>query len=148
MLEPLDAYLKAFDHFQGSVENLFETSVDLTGLKATAIDILTNHQLLAAFRYLAGPPLSADDLETLSEASLSRKQLENDPEMVQRVVEIVRMGLDRRRFPWVPENREPTERERAAAVLASAAMMAHSRVGTLRRIKGKRSRRRSWKIRC
>jgi XamI restriction endonuclease len=45
----------------------------------------------------------------------------------------VRTGLDRRRFPWVSEGREPTEEERSGAVLASAALMATGHVGTSRR---------------
>lgn len=42
-----------------------------------------------------------------------------------------------RRFPWVSEQRDPTEEEKAAAVLASAALMAWRRVGTARRHEGK-----------
>ena len=135
--EPLAAYLEAFDHYQGSVESLLGTSMDLAAVEDAAIDILTNPQLREAFRYLAGPPFSSDDLETLSEAVLTRKHLEHDPETVRRIVGIVQMGLDRRRFPWVAEQRGPTAHERAAAVLASAAMLATSRVGTLRRHRGK-----------
>lgn len=45
--------------------------------------------------------------------------------------------LDRRRFAWVVENREPTEAERTAAIMASAALMAVSRVQTKRRNVGK-----------
>jgi hypothetical protein len=138
MEEPLEAYLEAFDHYRGSVESLLESSVDLTNLDAPALDFLTDPELLEASRYIAGPPLSADDLKTLSEAVFSRRRLENDPEMVKRIIRIVRIGLDRRRFPWVSENREPNEHEKAAAVLASAAMMAHSRAGTIRRNEGKK----------
>lgn len=137
MEEPIEAYLDAFDRYQGSVENLLETSMNLAELDAVAIDILTDDQLLEAFRYIVGPPLSADDLKTLSDSALSRKRLESDPGMIQRIVEIVRIGIDRRRFPWVAQNREPAEHEKAAAVLASAAMMAHSRTGTIRRNQGK-----------
>ena len=137
MQEPLEAYLDAFERYQGFVENLLETSIDLVQIEATAVDILTQPELLEAFRYLAGPPLSADDLKTLSEAVLSPGRLRNDPEMVRRIIEVVRIGLDRRRFPWVAEGREPTEEERGAAVLASAALMATSRVSTDRRSEGK-----------
>ena len=49
------------------------------------------------------------------------------------------MGMDRRRFPWVQEEREPTETEKKAAILASAALMATQRVGTDRRSKGKKA---------
>ena len=57
---------------------------------------------------------------------------------VQRIVEVVRIGQDRRRFPRVAEQREPGEAERAAAVLASAALLATSRTGTNRRSEGKK----------
>jgi hypothetical protein len=135
----LEAYLDAFERYQGFVENLLETSIDLVQLETTAVGILTDHDLLEAFRYLAGPPLSADDLKTLSEAVLSPSRLRGDPAMVRRIIDVVRIGLDRRRFPWVSEGREPTEEERGAAVLASAALMATSRASTNRRNEGKQA---------
>lgn len=137
MQEPLEAYLDAFDRYQGFVENLLETSIDLVQLESTAVDILTQPDLLEAFRYLAGPPLSADDLKTVSEAVLSPTRLRSDPAMVRRIIDVVRIGLDRRRFPWIAEGREPSEEERGAAVLASAALMATSRVSTDRRSESK-----------
>ncbi|HEX7377136.1 MAG TPA: XamI family restriction endonuclease [Pirellulales bacterium] len=101
---------------------------------------MTDKELLHAFRYLAGPPISIDDLKTVAEAaSLSPTQLNAKPEVVARVVEVVLMGLDRRRFPWIKEGREPSEAERQAAVLASTAMMAAQRVGTKRRGEGKKT---------
>ncbi len=57
--------------------------------------------------------------------------------MAARVLSVIGLGLDKRRFPWIAENREPTEAERAAAVLASAALMASSHVSTSRRSDGK-----------
>jgi benzoyl-CoA reductase/2-hydroxyglutaryl-CoA dehydratase subunit BcrC/BadD/HgdB len=66
--EPVEAYGDAFDRFQGNVEELFETTVDLSRLSETALNILTNRELLNAFRYLAGPPISIDDLKTVAEA--------------------------------------------------------------------------------
>jgi hypothetical protein len=135
--EPLEDYLESFDQCQGVVEDLLETTVDLSALSEAALPVVTTTALLEAFRYLAGPPISKDDLEVLSEAVLSPGRLRNSPEMVQRVVSVVRAALDRRRFPWVTENREPTEAERRAAVLASAALIATSRAGTSRRNIGK-----------
>ena len=46
------------------------------------------------------------------------------------MVETVLAGLDRRRFPWVGEGREPHEDEKAAAALATASLMATERVRT------------------
>jgi hypothetical protein len=135
--EPLEDYLEVFDEYQGRVEDLLETTIDLSTLDDAALSVLTDPALLEAFRYLAGPPISTDDLKVLSEAVLTSSRLRKNPEMVRRVVHVVRAGLDRRRFPWVGEHREPTEAERSAAVLASAALIATSRVGTARRNVGK-----------
>jgi hypothetical protein len=138
--EPLEDYLEAFDQYLGNVEDLFETTIDLTELDESAIQFLTDPKLFAVFRYLAGPPISDDDLKTVAEVqSLNASQLRNDPEAVRRIIEVVRMGMDRRRFPWVREDREPTEAEKRAAIVASAAIMATQRVGTDRRSKGRQA---------
>jgi hypothetical protein len=137
MEEPLEAYPEAFELYQGTVEDLLETSVDLAQLDQRSMDILTNPALLKAFRYLTGPPVSEDDLKVLAEAFLSPSRLKADKEMAARVLQVVHLGLDRRRFPWIAENREPSEEERKAAVLASAALMASSYVSTSRRSEGK-----------
>jgi hypothetical protein len=136
--EPLEDYLEAFDQYQGYVEEVLETTVDLTDFETSALDVLGDPRLLEAFRYLAAPPISTDDLKVLADASsLTKSRLENSPDGVQRLIGVVRQVLDRRRFAWVVENREPTEAERNAAVLASAALMAASRTQTSRRNKGK-----------
>ena len=137
MEEPLEQYLQAFDHYRGAVEDLLEATVDLTAINTPALDVLTDPNLLEALRYLAGPPISEDDLKTLAEASLAPSRLRSDPAMAGRVLETVLIGLDRRRFPWVVDGREPDAGEREAAALASAALMASSRSSTLRRSEGK-----------
>ena len=131
MEEPLEDYLEAFDGYRGYIEESLETTVDLSRLETTALAVLTDAHLLEAFRYLAAPPISADDLKVLAEApSLAKGRLQSKPEDVKRVIEVVRLVLDRRRFAWVVENRDPTEAERGAAIMASAALMAASRVQT------------------
>ena len=135
--EPLEAYTQAFDQYRGAVANLLDTTVSLAQLGEKAIDVLTNPTLLEAFRYLAGPPISRDDLAVLADARLSASELRRDPAMLQRVLQIVVTTLDPRRFPWVAEGREPTATERNAAITASAALLAVSRVGTARRNEGK-----------
>lgn len=133
MEEPLEAYLEAFDDYQGIVEDLLEVTVDLTALESVALEVFTDADLLEAVRYLPGPPISTDDLKTVADAVFSKSRLQSDPEMVKRIIDVVTAGLDRRRFVWVAEGREPTEAERAAAVLASAAIMATRRLETDRR---------------
>ena len=138
MEEPLEDYLEAFDQYQSYVEEFLETTMDLSVLDSQGLEVLTDPNLLEAFRYLAAPPISADDLKVLAEApSLAKGALRKKPEDVQRLIQTVRIVLDRRRFGWVVENREPSEAERAAAVMASAALLAASRVQTKRRLTGK-----------
>ncbi len=136
--EPLEDYLEAFDEYQGYVEEMLETTVDLSQLEGAALDVLTDPHLLEAFRYLAAPPISQDDLKVLADArSLSKGHLKSTPDDVQKLIVVVRQVLDRRRFVWLVEGREPTEAERGAAVMASAALMAASRTQTKRRTIGK-----------
>lgn len=133
MQEPLEQYLEAFDEYRGAVEDLLETTVDLTQLAEVAEQVLTDPALLEAVRYLSGPPLSVDDLKTVADVpSLAPGRLRGDPETARRVIDTVLLGLDRRRFPWVAEGREPDEAERDAAALASAALLASRRVLTSR----------------
>jgi len=138
MQEPLEAYLEAFDEYRGAVEDLLEATLDLTQLSDAAAEVLTDPSLLEAVRYVAGPPISADDLKVLANVeSLATGRLRTDPEMAQRVIDTVLLALDHRRFPWVAEDRDPDEAEREGAVLASAALMATSRVQTNRRNESK-----------
>ena len=137
--EPLDQYLELFDTYRGVFEELLEATVDLTQLSLANLEILLDPALLEALRYLAGPPISADDLKIVTDASLAPGRLLKSPDMAQRVVETVLMALDRRRFPWINEGREPEEAEREAAVLASAALLASQRTSTSRRSESKKA---------
>jgi hypothetical protein len=139
LIEPLDAYAEAFEQYQGRVEDLLETTIDLTIFDPkVGADVVTNEEMLEVFRYVSGPPISEDDLKTLVAAtSLSPKSLNGLPAIVEQIVEVVMAGIDRRRFPWVREKREPTEAEKKTSVIATAALIATQRVQTLRRSEGK-----------
>ena len=130
--ESLGIYAEHFDRYRTAVENLLESTVDLTTLAEQAVSVLVDKDLLYAARYLAGPPISDGDLEVLSDASLSPAQIRKDPAKAQQMVETILLGLDRERFPWVAEGREPTDAERRVAVIASAALIATQRVRTSR----------------
>lgn len=135
--EPLEQYLEAFDQYRRAFEDLLVTTADLTRLHETALQILTDERLREALRYLAGPIVSTDDLKTLSGATFSRRRLSQEPAVASEIVEIILVALDKRRFPWVSEQREATREERDVAILASAALAADRRVGTRRRNEGK-----------
>jgi len=85
MEEPLEQYLTHFDESQGTVEELLESTLDLSDLSSRLTEVLTAPKLLEAFRYLAGPPISDDDLKVVAEAALSRQRLTSDPDMVARI---------------------------------------------------------------
>lgn len=136
--EPLEDYLEAFDQFRNQVEGFLSNTENLANLDHAGVEVLGDPRLLRVFRYLAAPPISQDDLKVLAEArSLSKGRLRNDPELLQRLIGVVRSVLDRRRFAWIIEDRQPSEKERHAAIVASAALMAASRVQTSRRTLGK-----------
>lgn len=133
MQEPLEQYLEQFESYRDAVENLIESTVDLSLLRDQAVELLVEPDVLTSIRYLASPAISADDLIVLAEARLSPTRLREDPEMAARVIDTVMLGLDRQRFPWVSEDREATAAEREAAVIATAALIATQKVQTFRR---------------
>jgi hypothetical protein len=133
MEEPLEHYLDAFDLYRDVIEELLEVTVDLSLIREQATAVLTDTLTQEVVRYLAGPPISKDDLRVLADdASLAPSRLRRDPVMARRIIEIVMLGLDRGRFPWVAEDREPNDAERAAAAVATAALIASRRVVTKR----------------
>lgn len=138
MHEPLEQYLEQFDSFRGTLEDLIEGTVDFSQLRAQAAELLTDADVLTSVRYLAGPPISADDLKELAgDVSLAPTRIKADSEMAKRIVETILLGLDRVRFPWVGEDREPTDAEREIAIISTAAMIATQKVQTARRNEAK-----------
>lgn len=139
--EPLEEYAARFEEWQGVFENLLEMTVDLSSLGVDELlGVVTDKRNLDAFRYLAGPPISEADLQTLAEVeSIAPARLRADHALITRLAGVVMDGLDRRRFPWVSENREATDSERRAAILASASLRAHQAVQTWRRNEAKKS---------
>jgi len=137
MTEPLEVYSEFFQQARANTENLLEATIDLSDIEAQSLELLTDPASLEVVRYLAGPPISKDDLETVSEARLTPHALRKEPASALTIIETVRLGLDRNRFPWIAEDREPTESERDAAITATAALIAARRVMTARANEGK-----------
>jgi len=95
-------------------------------------------KLLDALRYLAAPPVSEDDLQTIADVpSLAASVITANPAELKKVHDILKAVIDPFRFPWVADERQPSEHERSAAVLASSVLLASQRVQTDRRNKGK-----------
>lgn len=101
-------------------------------------DLVGRADDLTAFRYLAAPPVSEDDLKTLAETTLSASALRSNPAEARRVRDVVLHVIDPHRFPWIKEGRDPSPHERDRAVLASAALVAARKVETARRSDAKK----------
>jgi len=91
-----------------------------------------------ALRYLAGPPISDDDLKVIAEvSSLAPNVLKKDALAVRKVFSVIEQVIDPHRFPWIVSGAPPTRQEREAALLASSILLAAQRIATERRIDGK-----------
>lgn len=78
--EPLEDYGVAFDEYRAAIEELIEQTVDLSQLHEQAEGLLKNKKTLELVRYLAGPLISADDLNTLLEVrTITAKAIQADP---------------------------------------------------------------------
>jgi len=131
--EPGEQYREVFDDFAARIRALMVGTDHLTNW-ADALDVVLSDQVgMDVLRYVAGPPISEDDLKTLADASLAPGRLRTDSEMAARVLEVVLTSLDAKRFPWVAEQRHPNPAEQLAATTASATLLATQRVQTDRR---------------
>lgn len=136
LAEPKARYLTAFEAIERAnheltpkLSQLFSESVD----KELIANIVRDEELLAAFRYLAAPPISEDDLETLSGERLAWTQIRSDAKKAQAIRDVIVAILDPKRFPWVSKGRSPTQHEVEMAVLASTVTASAQRVQTERR---------------
>ena len=135
--EPKERYLRAFDLLEsanrdllGSLSRLKNKPVD----RAWLADVLANENLHIALRYLGAPPVSEDDLKTLSGDSLAPTLVRDDPARAASITNVILQILDPKRFPWVYENRNPSTEEIERAILASTVVAAAQRVQTSRRV--------------
>lgn len=127
--EARDDYTNHFNDARSAIEDVFEISNDLTSLSSTGWRIVTSARYIEALRYLAAPPISTDDLATLSGLPEGHWYGANNwPVVVSTVLSVI----DLHRFPWLTTNREPTDPERYAAIVATAAQIAARRIMTAR----------------
>ena len=144
--ESKGVYSATFVECLQDVKDLLEKTDGLSKLMAAPgtqspspelLEVLTDPDLLEALRYVVGPPISADDLAELADASLAPRALLEDAEASIRVADTIVQGLDPKRFPWAAQGRQPEKAEQAAAELAMTALMATRRVETARRMQSK-----------
>ena len=74
-------------------------------------------------------PSIASEVKQKAQTAHERAQ----PDSAYRVCDTVTPHLDPKRFPWIAEDRDPSDTERQIATVASAALMAAQKVQTKRR---------------
>jgi hypothetical protein len=91
-----------------------------------------------ALRYLAGPPISDDDLQVIADVdSMAPGVLKKDAQALRKVFGVIERVIDPHRFPWLAAGGNPTDQQREAALLASSVLLAAQRIATERRSEGK-----------
>lgn len=121
-------------------EALFAILGDLDPVHFTdeAIALAFRKKYGEALRYLAGPPISDDDLKVIADVkTVAPGVVGKDPTTARKIFDVIERVIDPFRFPWVLEKRAPTAEEKSAAILASAELLAAQRIATERRSNGK-----------
>jgi hypothetical protein len=139
LAEPETRYAEHLKARRNSVQALFRA---LSPLDPARPDpdiiqkILLDDELQAALRYVAGPPISDDDLGvvvTRAPKRLTRRDIRSQPDLAVKILKLICHIADASRFPWIREGRRPLDREIRMAIRSTAALHATQSVQTERR---------------
>lgn len=139
-LSPTEAWASHYTSARTKFEALFVQLGDLDPRHFTdaTLSLAYKGKLGEALRYLAGPPISDDDLKVIADVnSLAPNVLSADHDAIRKVFDVIERVIDPFRFPWVVARRAPTREEKSAALLASSVLLAAQRIATERRSDGK-----------
>lgn len=135
--EPMREYLDHFRRLRLANRKLLRALPELLAEPvdpALLADFLRDPELRTAIRYLGAPPISEDDLKTLSDSTLAYTRVRHDPEQARAIRDVIAAIIDPIRFRWLTRGRTPRVIEGHAAIVASATVAAAQRVQTSRRI--------------
>lgn len=135
-----DSWEMHYNQARSKFEQLFRKLSDLTPGAITDDNLAEAYGLGLgeALRYLAGPPISDDDLHVIADVdSIAPGVLKKNPEALRKVFAVIERVIDPHRFPWIEVGTAPTEQQREAALLASSVLLAAQRIATERRNEGK-----------
>ena len=139
-LSPTQAWSEHYLAARAKFEALFSHLDNLNPAKINSTNLRTVYgdSLGETLRYLAGPPISDDDLKVIADVtSIAPKVLSRDPAAVTKIFQVIEQVIDPYRFPWIVQGRPPTDEEKNAALLASSVLLAAQRIATERRSTGK-----------
>lgn len=135
-----DSWATHYNSARDKFEMLFKKLNDLNPAAITNDNLAEAYGLGLgeALRYLAGPPVSDDDLQVLADVdSIAPGILKKDTEALRKVFGVIERVIDPYRFPWMESGTAPTEQQKEAALLASSVLLAAQRIATERRMQGK-----------
>jgi hypothetical protein len=128
--------------YASSARALLAASSDLRKLTG---HVLEDREFLNLARYLAVPPISLDDLDTLTDSCFglwvgqkTERGIRPSKRDFTAAAGIISARIDKQRAPWLAAARNPTKAEREAFVNGAASIPAMNRLTTTRR--GERSR--------
>ena len=137
-----DSWETHYRQARGKFELLFEKLNDLNPNAITDENLADafGSGLSEALRYLAGPPISSDDLRVIADVdSISPSVLMRNHKALRKVFDVIERVIDPHRFPWMETGGAPTDEQREASLLASSVLLATQRIATTRRNEGKES---------
>lgn len=139
--EPLDDYLEEYVAAKAAADSVIDQLEEVLADPANGdvlAAIIGNAALFTALRYLAAPPISSDDLNTLLQRNVSATAIRTDQDFANSLAEVIRKSIDPKRFTWLAEGDHPTAEELHTAKVASAVVVTSQRVQTKRRGEEKR----------
>ncbi len=107
----------------------------------TVRTVLLDDELFSALRYVAGPPVSADDLDvivTRSTKSIGRTRIKKDDVLTRDILNLICKLSDPYRFPWLQAKRSPKLSEVRRAISATTTLHATQTLQTERRGYGRK----------
>lgn len=135
-----DSWEAHYKQARSKFELLFTKLNDLNPHAITDANLAETYRsgLGETLRYLAGPPISDDDLQVIADVdSIAPSVLIRNPVALRKVFEVIERVIDAHRFPWMKAEGEPSAEQREAALLASSVLLAAQRIATERRNEGK-----------
>jgi XamI restriction endonuclease len=130
-------YLNAHAEYAQTVHGLLTATKDLRQITGSALE---DRARLDLARKLAVPPISLDDLDTLTDSvfgnwvgQTTNRGMRPTGESFDQAARIIAERIDRDRAPWLATHRAPTTAERTTFIEWAAAGPAAGRITTLRR---------------
>lgn len=143
LAEPSGKYRSHVKARQRAIVRLFKALVGIDPEKPNVEivrRVLLDEELFDALRYVAGPPLSEDDLGVLVTRNIkgfSKTDLKDNEQFPPEVLKLICKLADPYRFPWVSQKKKPSKRELRTAIATTMTMHASQSLQTERRGHGK-----------